>query len=110
MEFNDLLLQWSALGGFGALIAFLINILKTFKVVKPDTAPAWSAGFNIVGLAALLVLGLISPNIDIAGIDAKVAKFVEFGVIVFGYIVQLLGSKLAHATVAGTPGIGTRLT
>lgn len=108
--FDTLLVQWAALSGFGALIAFLINVLKTFGIVKTDQAPAWSAALNIIGLAALLITGLVVPDLDIPALDAQVAEFVQVGIVLFSYIIQLLGSKLGHAVVVGTPVIGKRLT
>lgn len=101
-----LLAQWAALGGFGALIAFLVNILKTFGLVKDDQAVTWSTGLNLLGLAGLLFAGIYSPEVDLGAIDAKVGEFVQVGLVVFAYIVQLLGSKLSHATVRGVPLIG----
>ncbi len=106
---NGLVAQWAALGGFGALIAFLINILKTIGVVKDGQATAWSTGLNLLGLIGLYAVGLAKPNLDLTEIDAQVAQFVAVGIVVFDYIIQLLGSKLAHNTVRGTPLIGKSL-
>lgn len=103
---DELLVQWGALAGFAALIAFLINILKTVGVVKEDQAPTWSAGLNLAGLVMLLALQIYAPQVDIEGLDQQVAQAVEVGVVVFGYIIQLLSSKLSHAVVRGVPGIG----
>lgn len=103
---DDLLIQWSALAGFGALIAFIINILKTFGLVKDDQAPTWSAALNLLGLAGLLALRVYAPQVDVVSLDAQVAQFVEVGLVVFAYILQLLGSKVAHTAVRGTPLIG----
>jgi hypothetical protein len=101
-----LLAQWAALGGFGALIAFIVNILKTFGLVKDNQAVTWSTGLNLLGLAGLLAVGVYAPQLDVAGIDSKVAQFVQVGLVVFAYIVQLLGAKLGHTVVRGVPLIG----
>ena len=103
---EDLLLQYAGLAGVAALIAFLINILKTFGVVKDDSAKNWSAALNLVGLAALLALKVFQPEASVEGIDANIAQFVQVGVVVFAYVVQLLGSKLAHETARGVSLIG----
>lgn len=103
---NSLLAQWSALAGFGALIAFIINILKYTGIVKEDQGQVWSAGLNLAGLILLLIAGVALPNLDIAGLDKNVADFVNVGLVLFAYIVQLLGSKSAHSLVKGLPGIG----
>lgn len=103
---DELLVQWGALAGFAALIAFVINGLKYFGVVKEGDAPTWSAGLNLAGLVLLLVMRVYAPQVDVEGLDAQVAQFVEVGTVIFGYIIQLLSSKLSHAVVRGVPGIG----
>ena len=103
---NDLLVVWAGLAGFAALIAFLINILKVIGWVKDDQAQTWSAGLNILGLAGLLAAGIWFPDLDIEGLDAQVAQFVNVGMVVFTYVIQLLSSKVAHIAVRGATVIG----
>lgn len=103
---DELLAQWGAMAGFAALIAFVINGLKYFGVVQEGQAPTWSAGLNLAGLVMLLVLKVYAPSVDVGGLDEQVGQFVEVGVVVFGYVIQLLSSKLAHSVVRGVPGIG----
>lgn len=104
--FDDLLLQWGGLAGFAALIALLINVLKSVGVVKNDTAPTWSAGFNLVGLALLLATKTFKPELDMSAVDSQVMDFVNVGVVVFSYVLQLLMSKGTHFAVRGVPVIG----
>lgn len=101
-----LLAQWSSLAGFGALIGFLINILKTAGVIKDGQAVAWSTGLNLLGLIGLFVIGLAAPAVDLSAIDSQVAQFVQVGLVVFAYVLQLLGAKVGHIAVRGTPFIG----
>ena len=103
---DELLLQWGALAGFAALIAFVINVLKTFGVVKEGEAPTYSAALNLAGLVMLLVLKVYKPEVDVGEVDAQVSQAVEVGVVVFGYIIQLLSSKLSHEVMRGVPGVG----
>ena len=103
---DSLLVQWGALAGFAALIAFLVNILKVVGLVEDGHAPYWSAALNLLGLAGLLAVNVYAPELDVAGLDAKVAGFVEVGLVVFGYILQLLGSKVTHYAVKGLPVVG----
>jgi hypothetical protein len=107
---DELLVQWGALAGFAALIAFLINILKTVGIVKEDQAPTWSAGLNLAGLVGLLIMKIYVPQVDIEGLDQQVAQAVEVGTVIFSYVLQLLSSKLTHSIVRGVPGIGKYLT
>lgn len=103
---EDLLLQWSGLVGFAALVAFAINILKTFGVVKDAQAQNWSAGLNLLLLAGLLALRVFAPDFDVSGLNAQAQAFVDVGVVIFSYILQLLGSKAAHTLLRGLPLIG----
>jgi len=101
-----LVAQWAAFGGFGALIAFIVNILKSLGLVKDDQAATWSTGLNLLGLAGLFAVGVYAPHIDLVGMDEQVQEFVVVGLVVFNYILQLLGAKVAHVAVRGTPVIG----
>jgi hypothetical protein len=103
---SPLLAQLAGLGGVAALIALLINVGKTIGFVKPDTAPTWSAGANLVVLILLLVAGVVAPNLGIKGVDAQVGEFAKVGVVIVGYVLQLLASKATHYAVKGIPAVG----
>ena len=103
---SELLVLWGSLGGFGALIAFVVNILKTAGVVKDGQAKTWSAGLNLLGLAGLLAVGVYAPDLDLTNLDQQVQQFVDVGLVVFAYIVQLLGARLGHESVRGVPVFG----
>ena len=104
---ENLLAQYAGLVGVAALIALMINVLKTFEIVTDGTAQNWSAGLNLVFLTGLLVLQIWAPQVDVAELDAKIAGLVQVGVVVLGYVLQLLGSKVTHQIVKGTALIGT---
>jgi hypothetical protein len=110
MDFNSLLVQWGMLAGFAALIAAIINILKTAGLIKDGQAQSYSAGFNLVGLAALFFLQVYRPDLDVGGLDGNAQQIAEILTIVFGYVVQLGGAKLAHSVLTGIPGIGKSFT
>lgn len=93
-----------SLGGFGALIAGLVNILKTFGVVKDGWAKTWVTGGNLLLLIALYVSGLI--GFDLAAYDGLAKQFYEIGMAVVALIVQLRGSSVMHGQVRGVPLIG----
>ncbi len=103
---EDLLVQWSGLAGFAALIAFLVNVLKSAGLVKDDQAKNWVAGLNLLGLAGLLALRVYAPEVDVLKIDAEVSQFTEVALVVFAYVIQLLSSKAAHSAARGTWLIG----
>jgi len=107
---EELFVQLAGLAGVGALIAFIINALKTFGVVQDGTAQNWSAGLNLLAMAGLLALRVFAPDYPLAETDAQIAQFVNVAVVVFGYVVQLLGSKITHVAVRNVPVIGKSLT
>ena len=107
MEFGELLNQWAALVGVAALIAVLINVMKLVGVVKDGQAPTWSAGLNLAGLIALLVLKVVKPEFDPGEVDQQAGTLAEIGVLITGFVLQLLASKATHAAVKGVPVIGT---
>ena len=96
MEFNSLLATLAGLSGFAAFVAAFVNIGKSIGFVKDGTAANWSAGINLVGLIALFVTGVVGVDLDLIGIDAQLAAFAEIALVIFGYITQLIGSKVFH--------------
>lgn len=104
--FNDLLMQLTGLAGFAALVALLINILKSVGIVKDDKAEIWSAGGNLLGLIALYLLRLFNPEFNVPNADAQISTFVSAVTPLVGYILMLLSSKLSHIAVRGVPVIG----
>lgn len=106
MDLSNLVLQFVALAGVGALIAFVVNALKTAGVVKDGTSATWATGFNLLGLVVLFVLRVFVPSADVGKLDGAAATIAQIGVLVLGLITQMLGSKLAHATASGVWLIG----
>ncbi len=100
--------QLMALGGFAALIAMVINVLKTFGVVKDGQAGTWAAGLNLAGLIGLYVAGIVAPEFDISVLDANLAQIAEIFTLIFAFIVQNWVSKGTHSVLSsgGAPGIG----
>lgn len=92
----DVITQFGTLAGFGALVAALVNILKTFGVVTDGTGGQWFAGFNLVGIAVLLYFRFFQPDIPIDYIDAQAAVFAQILLLVLGYVVQLGSGLFAH--------------
>ena len=106
MDIATLVSQFTALAGVGALIALVVNVLKTFGLVKDGQAPAASLLLNLAGVVALILLKVFKPDMDVAGLDATAAAIASAGVTLFGLFVQLWGSRLAHLAVAGAPVVG----
>jgi hypothetical protein len=100
--------QLMVLGGFAALIAVVINVLKTIGVVKDGQAGIWASGFNLAGLIGLFVVGIVAPEFDIAGLDANVAQIAEILSLIFAFILQNWVSKGTHSVFSSgqVPVIG----
>jgi len=106
MSIENLFALFMGLGGIGALVAAVINILKTVGVVKDGQASTVSAGINLVLMAALLILKVYKPEVDIAGLDQQAAMLASALVTIFGFVWQLISAKIAHAALSGVPVIG----
>ena len=100
--------QLAVLGGFAALISVLINVLKTFGVVKDGQAGTWSAGLNLAGLIGLFVTGIVAPDFEVAGLDQNMAQIAEIFALIFAFVSQNWISKGTHSVFSAgqVPVIG----
>jgi len=110
MEITSIFTQFAALSGVSALIAAVINILKTLSIVKDGEAQIYSLLLNFLALAGLIGLNLFSPQTDIAALDIQAEKLAELLLIVFAYTTQLGISKLSHKIFKSAPFIGKSYT
>lgn len=106
MDIQALVTQLAALGGVAALIAFLVNALKKFGVVKDGDAKAWVAGFNLAALVGLFLLNTFAPSTDIVKVDSLAGLLSQLGVYVLAFVVQLGVTGKTNDMVVGTPVIG----
>lgn len=97
---------WMSLVGFGALISFLVGVLKYFGVVKDGTAEKWVAGFNLLGLIFVFVAINFLPQLNLPQIDQNVMSFVGILSVIWSYVLTLFGSKLAYWVARGVPVVG----
>ena len=104
--FAELLVEWSTLLGFAALITVVVNTGKKIGLVKDGQAKNWSAGLNLIGLAALLMTRVIWPELDVAWLDDQARQMAEVAAVVIGYVIQLWGSQAVHEILRGLPLIG----
>lgn len=91
-----------AMVGAQALISLAVDVLKWAGVIANGSAGKWSAAFNLIGLAGIAVgLGLY-PSFDFPKLDASFVVIAQFASLLFGYIVQVVGTKRVHQfTVRG---------
>ena len=108
-DFWAVVAQFVTLGGFAALAAIVINVLKAIGVVKDDTAGTWAAGINLAGLITLYVTKIVSPDLNIAGVDAHLSQLAEILTLIFAYVMQNWVSRGTHEVLASgkVPLIGT---
>jgi hypothetical protein len=93
--------------GAQALISLLVDVLKWSGVVDDGTAGKWSAAFNLLGLVGIAVGLYLNPNFDFNALDAQFQILARFAVLVFGYVIQIAGSKRVHQLTA--KGLGVSL-
>lgn len=110
MTLEQLVGEFLKLGGVASLIAALINVLKTFGIVKDGDAPKVSLLLNLVGLGGLLAANLL--NLNVAGLDATAALIATALLALVALLGQLGLTKVAHKILkwTGAPVVGKSLT
>ncbi len=90
--------------GAQALISLLIDVLKYVGAISYGNAGKWSAGLNLLGLAGIAVALGLYPTFDFPKLDAQLVIIAQFGTLIFGYIVQVAGTRQIHKFT--TRGLG----
>jgi hypothetical protein len=85
--------------GAQALIGLLVDVLKWAGVIGDGNAGKWSAALNLVGLAGIAVALGLYPSFDFPKLDAQLVIIAQFGSLIFGYIIQVAGTKHIHRTL-----------
>jgi hypothetical protein len=103
-----LVIQYASLAGFAALVAVLINIFKTFGIVKDGEAGKWSAALNLIGLVTLIVIKVFVPALAVTAIDGYAGQIAQVFIVVLGFVIQIVTSAGTHDAFAsaGLPVIG----
>jgi len=91
--------------GLQAAFGLLVDVLKWAGVVAEQTAGIWSATLNLLGLAGIAITMGIYPTFDFATVDAQVLDVIKALGLVFGYIVQIAGTKGIHKFMVKGLGI-----
>ena len=98
--------QLGLLGGVAAIIAVLINIFKTLGVVQDGQATIYSVAANLIVFTGLVITQLFQVDVDVLGLDAQLSTYAVMLTTVFGYFVELGGTKLFNSLVKGVPVVG----
>ncbi len=93
--------------GLQLLIMLTINVLKWAGAVNDGTAGKWSAALNLVGIGIIATILGLNPSFDFSSLDAQLVDIAKFLTLLFGYIVQIAGTKYFHQTV--TQGLGVNM-
>lgn len=92
--------------GLQLLVSLCVNVLKWGGVINDGAAGKWSAGFNLAGLGVIAVTIGLNPAFDFATLDGQLVDIARFGALIFGYFVQIAGTKYVHQSI--TYGLGVR--
>ena len=104
MELPQLLNTLLSLGGFGALVGVIINVLKTVGLIKDGQATNYATGLNLLLLIALFVGKVM--GFDVAGLDGVAGQVADTGIAILNLLVMVGGSRLFHVTLKGVPVVG----
>lgn len=99
---EEILTIIAGLAGLGGFISILVNVLKQLKIIQDGQAEIWFQIFNLVVFIAVAVVYFLRVEIDWSMVD----EWLNLFTFLLGYIVQILGGKLMHETIKGTPVIG----
>lgn len=106
---EDLATSLRNLAGVGVLAALLGNLGKKYlpQLFPDGSAPAWSLGLNLFGMAVLATLQLTGNAQVIPVIDSQSGALANVLTIILGMAAQLVTSRVTHQQVlAGLPVIG----
>jgi|GEM_PF-1561329 len=108
-DFLAVITKFLTMGGFAALVAILINVLKALKVVKDGTAGTWSAGLNLLGLVGMYIYQVVTPGADITLIDQHLGAIAQIMSGIFSYVYTYWVSNTTHKVLSAgeVPLIGT---
>ena len=97
MTLENILAILTALVGWPALVALVIDVLKFAGVVDDGTAGKWNLGLNLLGFIAVTIATGFYPDFDIPGFDAKLLEYVKIAAYVVMVVIQIVGTRVAHA-------------
>lgn len=96
----------SSMVGLQLVISLCINVLKWAGSISDGVAGKWSAALNLVGVGIIAVTLYLNPAFDFAKLDAQLVDIARFGALLFGFFVQVAGTKYVHQAV--TYGLGVK--
>lgn len=105
VDLDTVLVIAGSMLGAQALIVLLIDVLKWAGAIRDGTAGKWSAGLNLLLVIAVAVAQAFNPAFDFPKLDTQLVIIAQFATLLFGYIVQVAGSKNMHRAFAQGLGV-----
>lgn len=105
VDLDQVLVIAGSMAGLQAFVALTINVLKWSGVVSDGAAGKWSAVLNLGGLAFVAVTLGINPTFDFTALDAQFVDIAKFLTLIFGYVVQIAGTKHFHLFTVKALGV-----
>lgn len=105
VDLDLVLIIAESMAGLQALNALGINVLKWAGVVSDGTAGYWSAVLNLFGLGFIATTLGVNPAFDFAKLDAQFVDIAKFLSLIFGYVVQIAGTKFFHKFTVNALGV-----
>lgn len=91
--------------GLWAVISLVVNLLKLVGVVDPGTSGKWSAALNLLAVVGIAALLAADPAFDFPALDGNLQIVAQFGMLVLGYVTNMLGAQAVHRVQVRSLGI-----
>ena len=106
---QNLMAELITLAGVGGLMAAVVNVGKTFGIVKDGTAGRWSAGLNFIALGVLYAIHVFQPDKApqlVGTVDQVSGTIAQISTLAVGLYFQLRSAQWGHETLKGLPLVG----
>lgn len=107
LTLDQVLVIAGSMVGLWALLSLFVNILKVVGVVDPGTAGKWSAALNLLSMVGIAYVLATNPAFDFVKFDASLQTVAQFGGLILGYLINVLGTQALHQ--AQVKGLGIKV-
>lgn len=101
---DALMSDFLLLGGFGALIAIIVNLAKRFSLVQDGGAQQLSTALSLLTMVVLFVLR--SFGVELMTYDAQAGSLAQILQAVGEFAVLVIAARQTHSSVKNVPMIG----
>jgi len=107
-DLNPIVLAFTSLVGFPALLAACINLAKRFGWLKDGLAPVVVFWANLLSFALVAVAVFYGKTQLVGEIDSQLSAFTKVLLLLVEWIGAMGMTKAANVALIGMPGIGYR--